>query len=429
MKTLKRARPQRGLAALAVTALLCFAALLVLAQTNRSIATEDRASANQYRAAQAFEAAEAGLDWAIARLNDDTRLDSDCLPSGASGAQSFRDTHVPYDAGLRRRIAATWDDAGTPSPLQAACVRGATGWDCSCPTSGAPWLPTPAGSAAAPAFNVTFAADAGLGVFRIVATGCTSGTADCASTADRHHEAAARVQVLVALLPGLRTVPAAALTTRGNVDAGSAALGAHNDDAASGGLAVHAGGSVMGAATRLTAPPGSPLDNSIAAADLELAGLSSDRFFARWFGMTRDAWQRQPAVTTLSCGSGGCASEVTTTIAHGSRLIAVEGDLTLDGPPTSATPLVLGEPDRPVIIVVTGSAHLSGSLELYGLLHAASIDWSGTGTGASVTGAAISAGDYSGTAEVDFIRDAETLARLRHDTGSFVRVAGSWKDF
>ena len=423
MKTFTAARPQRGLAVLAVTALLCFAAILVLAQTNRSISTADRSSANRYRAAQAFEAAEAGVDWAIGHLNDDTPLGPDCSPSSAAGTLSFRDTYVPYDADLRRPMPATWNDTGTPRPLQAACIRGATGWDCSCPVGGVPSLPTPVGLAAAPAFNVTFAADAGAGVVRIVATGCTDAATDCSASTDRNQEAAARIEVMVALLPGLRAEPAAALTTRGNIDAGGAALGAHNGDAASGGLAVQAGGRVTASAIRLTAPPGSPLDRSIVATDLDLAGLSSDRFFARWFGMTRDAWQRQPAVTWLSCSVGNCASALTAAVARGSRLIAVEDDLTLSGS------LTLGEPDRPVIIVVAGSARLSGSIVLHGLLHAASIDWTGVGSGASVIGAAISAGDYSGTADVDFIRDAATLARLRHGTGSFVRVAGSWKDF
>ena len=424
MKRFTGAKPQRGLAALAVTALLCFAALLVLAQTNRSVATEGRASANQYRAAQAFEAAEAGVDWAIARLNDDTRLGADCLPSSAAGAQSFRDAYVPYDSALRRPEAATWDDAGTPRPMQAACIRGAAGWECHCPSSGAPSLPAPAGAALAPIFNVTFASGDRAGVVRIAATGCTNAAPDCFASTDAHQEAAARVEVMVALLPGLRSEPQAALTARGGVDAGGAALGAHNDDAASGGLALHAGGSVVGSAVRVTAPPGSPLDGAIAGADPALAGLSRDRFFSRWFGMTRNAWQHQPAITELSCGGGGgCASSLAAAIARGSRLIAVDGDLAVGGP------LVLGEPDRPVTVVVSGNAHFSGSVVVHGLIYAESIEWNGAGAGASVLGAAISAGDYSGTADVDFVRDAATLARLHYGTGSFVRVAGSWKDF
>ena len=51
---------QRGVAALVVTLLLFAAMCLVAAYAHRGVLFEQRASANQYRAAQAFEAAEIG---------------------------------------------------------------------------------------------------------------------------------------------------------------------------------------------------------------------------------------------------------------------------------------------------------------------------------------------------------------------------------
>ncbi len=104
-------RRQRGAAALVVTMLLVFAMLIVVAVANRNAIVETRASANQYRSTQSFEAAEAGLEWALARLNDNAPIGDDCLPSADPAAPSFRERYLRDDgAGF---VAATWDDAGT----------------------------------------------------------------------------------------------------------------------------------------------------------------------------------------------------------------------------------------------------------------------------------------------------------------------------
>src|SRR6187551_945075 len=119
---------QRGAAAFVVTALLVFAMLIVVAVANRNAIVETRASANQYRTTQSFEAAEAGLEWALARLNDDAPIGDDCLPSGDPAAPSFRERYLRDDGNGFR--GATWDNAGIATPLQAACVRGDAGWAC-----------------------------------------------------------------------------------------------------------------------------------------------------------------------------------------------------------------------------------------------------------------------------------------------------------
>lgn len=430
----KKLRPcaqrQHGLAALAVTLLLGLASLLALIQTHRSIATESRASVNQVRSSQAFEAAEAGIEWAIAKLNDDAAIGVDCLPlassSTTSGAMSFRDAHLRYDAALRQHVAATWDDAGATRPLAAACRRSASGWNCTCPSNGAAGTPAASGNDVAPAFRVSLRSGDSAALVRVVSYGCTDAATACVGDIDpgADHEAAARVELLVALLPGLRSEPVAAMTVRGDVDAFGAGLGARNDDPGSGGLALHAGGRVIGNALRLTSSPGSSLAASIVGGDAALAGSSADRFFARWFGMTQDAWAHQPGATRIACASG-CAAALIAAVGAGHRMVAIEGDLALDGP------ITLGEPNRPVIVVVSGAARLGGAVVVHGVFHGASIHWGGSAGGA-VIGAALTPGNYTGStgsAGPDFIRDAATLARLRYGTGSFVRVAGSWKDF
>jgi Tfp pilus assembly protein PilX len=77
---------QRGVAALFVNVMLCFAMVLAVAVAHRNVVVEEQRSANELRAASAFEAAEAGLDWALARINDPARIGADCLPSRRCGS-------------------------------------------------------------------------------------------------------------------------------------------------------------------------------------------------------------------------------------------------------------------------------------------------------------------------------------------------------
>lgn len=410
---------QLGAAALVVTLLLVMAMLIVVAAVNRNAAVELRSAASNVRSAQAFEAAEAGLEWALARLNDETRVGDDCLPSGDPAAASFRDLHLRDDG--RQFVVATWDDAGTPAPRQAACVRTDDGWSCRC-AEGAPALDAPEGTATAPLFAVHFEAGPRPGLVRAIAIGCTRSDAACTASTDADHEAAARVEALFGLVPALRSAPVAALTVRGNFDAGGASLGLHNGDAASGGIAVHAGGTVAGTALRLTAPAGSGLENSIVASDARLAALSADRFFARWFGMDRRRWLEHPAAARIDCAID-CAAQVAATAAAGHRLFGVEGDLSLDGP------LALGTAERPVALVVTGALRLRGAIVVDGIVAASSVGWRDAGPDATLRGALLADGDYGGDAGADVIRDPRVLAKLQRAAGSFARVNGSWKDF
>jgi hypothetical protein len=414
---------QRGAASLLVTVLLCFAMVLAAAFATRNLVVEERASASQYRAAQAFEAAEAGLEWSLARLNDSDRIGADCRPSGSPGDLAFRDRSLQIAASSGAITAVRWNDGGTPVPLQAACVRGDAGWTCSCPTDAAPVLPLPAGRTTAPAFSVAFLDGPRPGLVRVVSTGCTRSAGICAASTDAGHEASSRLEAVFALTPSLRSAPSAALTARGQIDAGPAALGAHHRDPSTGGLALHAGARIAGSALRLTTPAGSSAAEGIAADDPALASLAGNRLFVRFFGIDKSAWLAQPAATRVICGTD-CASTIASTVAAGARLVWVEGDLDLAGPQT------LGSADEPIALVATGALRIDGPVTLHGIVHAASLQWNDAAApGALVRGAAVIDGDYGGNAAPDFAHDAAVLALLKTRTGSFTRINGSWKDF
>jgi hypothetical protein len=424
--TIRRPRSsQRGAAALFVTVLLCLLMVLATAVAQRNVLVEEQRSANDLRSSLAFEAADAGLEWALARINDPTPSATTCLPSADPMAPSFRARMLRIDpAGVVTPVA--WDDAGTPRPLQAACVRGTGGWTCSCPTDRRPLLPAVDGGALAPAFFVELAPSAATGVVRVVATGCTAAGGDaggCAAPTAGGREATRRLEAAWALLPALRSPPAAALTLGGDLDVGAAAFGVHNADADSAGLAVHAGGRIVASALRIGAPPGAPLGASLVAGDDALHGLAAERLFARHFGMGRSAWSAQPAARRVACADD-CTSAVAAVVAAGARLLVLDGDAALAGP------IALGSPEDPLVVVASGTLRLSGDVAIYGVVAAAGLEWNDAAAGgAFVRGALLIDGDVRGNASADVIRDRSVLELLARRDGSFVRVNGSWKDF
>ena len=94
---LRRIPRQRGVASLAVSMILLFGMTLIAFFASRSMIFEQRTSANQYRATRAFEAAEAGIEWALSQINDKNCI-STAVVAGAcntvGGVVSYRDRYI-----------------------------------------------------------------------------------------------------------------------------------------------------------------------------------------------------------------------------------------------------------------------------------------------------------------------------------------------
>jgi len=348
---------QRGGAALIVTLMLFLAMALAAFAVNRHLVFEQRSAANQARATQAFEAAEAGLEWAQAQLNSSQRIGADCQPSTDPAATTFRERYLSLDRAT---------GVVTPNALQPSCVRGANGWSCACPAAGAAMLNAPSGSTPAPAFSLQFQPAGRAGAVRIGASGCTSLAGACLPGSTIAADATAHTEVTLALFAGLRTPPVAALTTR------------------------------------------------------DAAGQTADQFFAANFGIDKATWTNQSVVARVTCGTD-CGAAIAEAVAAGSALIWIDGELVLTGP------LTIGSAAQPVVIVSSGAARLDGAVMVIGAVYAASMTLSSAST--IVQGAVISEGPYAGPTAPDFRHDADVLAALAHQTGSFARVSGSWRDF
>ena len=147
---------------------------------------------------------------ARAHQRSDATIDDACAPSAAPTAPSLRQRMLRMTLPEGHVVPSTWDDSGTATPLRAACVRGATGWACSCPDE-RPAGAAGAGTAAmAPGFVVELVASSRPGLVDVVADGCTRGGDGgvCAPASESGHEAASRLTAGWALLPALRAAPA-----------------------------------------------------------------------------------------------------------------------------------------------------------------------------------------------------------------------------
>ena len=418
-------RRQRGAAALITTLMLFFVMTLVAAFANRNHIFEQRASANQVRATQALEAAEAGTEWAVAMLNSAQPIDDHCIATNADGARSFRERYLSANRASGMQSPSTWTQDGKATALQAACVRDGNGWRCSCPSGAAPSLTAPPTSTPQAAFTIHFAAASQPGAVQLLATGCSSLGGECLSEGSTRADAVVHVQVLLGLVAGLSTPPIAPLTVKGSVDASTAAVGLSNASAESGGATVHAGSQVNAPNARLSTVAGGAVALSTIDGDDTLHAMNSDRFFASFFGIDKTLWQQQADVTHLRC-SGDCAAALSQVIGNASahRLIWIDGDAQL------GSAVTLGTPQRPVIIIADGAITLSAAVTIHGLVYASNLAWNHAAAGtASLHGAAISEGDYQGDAAPDFVYDGAVLSSLKTGAGSFARVPGSWRDF
>lgn len=423
LRAVRRMRSRaRGIATLATLMLLLLSALLAAAWAQRSALNEIRSAGNQLHAAGALEAAEAGLEWTQAMLNAGHKIDTACQPSTAAEGSNFRGRYLqPADASGRF---APREPGGPGLRQKISCARAATAWTCSCPEHGAPALSIRS-DGNVPAFLVEFAAGSRPGSLEVQAVGCSHAARPCLADAADRADASVRLRVTLALLPTLANAPAASLTSIGSIVAGPAALGLHNADALSGGLAAHAGAGIVGSALRLGTAPGASQATAVVSGDPDLASLTPGQFFSRHFGIDPLQWRFQPGVRRLSCRSS-CSAELLAMLESNADVarIAVDGDLRVEHG------LRIGRRERPVVLVIDGDLLIEGPAQIHGLVHARNMRWDGVAVdgGGLLLGAVTLTGGYAGDAAADLVYDPMLMSRLQRQSGTWVRVPGSWRD-
>ena len=441
---------QRGAAALVVVMILFFIISLVAAYAGRNIVFEQRTSANQYRATVAFEAADAGLEWALSMLNG-PRITDTCTATTQPADpvtladMSFRDRYFEF---LRTPASVAPEPGIHPvsgtvnvrtvvrdGPVWPTCVfdSATNAWSCECPRAAASALAAPAGPGYAPAFRVRFinVNNAALGpptrpsVVRIEVNGCTSLDNACLDFRPASAtECRGTVCAQVALASGLKSPPVAALTARGNVDVGGAALSVYNT-APGKGTTILSGGTVNQTNLVLRGPPGTPGSRTLVENDpgLSAVAFSADRMFASLFGMWPTTYLGQPAAVTLNCGGGCNAAAIRTALDFNpGRVILANGNVDFNGGGD------VGSAFDPALIVVNGNVTFSAPTNVFGFVYGDTANWVSSGTG-QIRGGVAAEGQISGSGAFAAVYDESILSHLRWRTGSFVKVPGSWKDY
>ena len=426
-------RRQRGAGALIVVLVLFFVISLVAAYSSRNMIFEQKTSANQYRSTQAFEAAEAGVEWALAMLNTG-RIDSTCQPSTNVADSTFRQRYLSIDPSSGAIAMQYWSNAGTPTQFHPTCVRAAAGWTCSCPDNGAPVLAAPTTAAPAPAFRLTFNVGGKPGVFALRSQACTRLDSSCLndSLVSGQGDAVATVNVLIALKGAISTPPVAALSagaagTPGAVNLSGAATQVTNTEPLVNGVTIDASGAVAATGIGLNSVPGSPAANSIVQNDSALPS-TADLLFASVFGMSRTTYQQQPATISLNCATDDCSAAGLQVMAASNpgRILWIQGDVSLDSAVT------IGTPTAPAVLVVNGNLTATVPVTINGLVYGipdiGASNWT-LGGSPVVIGAVVAEGSVNGTGTPSLTYNLPVLNALRVTSGSFVRVPGSWRDF
>lgn len=363
---------------------------------------ELKASGNRMRAAQAAEAADSGLAWALARLNDERPVDAACRPA-ADGA-AFRERYQ-----------------GTPAMPSCSSIEGA--WSCRCPPADGSSADLEA-DAARQAFALRLSS-AASGVTTVESIGCSGAAAACRAPAGAGAPPATHVTRTwadVARIPAIDVRPVAAVTVRGSVQLRGEPTVVHHG-IASGGLTLHAGAEADPGDARLIGPPGAPALSTIVGADAALASVDAAQFFASVFRMNRTTWQAQPVARFVTCTTP-CDAEVSRRLAPpgSATLLWVDGGLRLDG----ATEL--GSPTRPVLLIVDGAVHLRGPARIHGVLYLRSAEWRDE-AGATLHGALLAENDLRLSGPTRIEHDGAVIEHLQMCCGTWARVPGSWRDF
>ncbi len=451
----------RGSATLGLVLTLLFAMTLGLAHAHRHTWFDLRIASQSLAASQTLAAAEAGLAWAQARLNDPSTVAADSpwrCGSGAgaaSRARSMRHVMAPdvVDAShLALRV------SPPPNAHWMCSWRASAAMECRCETGAATVGAGPIqdGTTSVAIQLERHATDPEA--LHVRARACLHARTPChphvATTSTTLADATAHASVVLKRTPVLAQWPAAPVVATGRVHAcqGIALTNVeHTPTPAWRGALVHAGGAVQWSGTDAASAacpsspgvqhrqtPGASGLDAVVALDGALASLlgSSSAIPTQHANLIATLTGFSPGVMqTRSCLiAGGSATERGERLAAASRRNAmpcqhfwVQGDLVLQDVGTLGSAEPSADAVGPLLIATNDRVRVVGNTALHGLViqgTAASDAWAG---GASLQGAWAVDGDVMQQARASLHYN---LLALRHlaASGAYQKVPGSWTD-
>lgn len=376
-KRMSLPRCERGAATLVTAIILLVAITLMTFASARVSVMEQKMSANDYRAKQAFEAAQAGIEHAIAVLNDPTTkatfiADNVNNSTNAEGSDGFIDTTVALPARL--------EGAGNVSR-----------------------------------YNVTFA-NTVMGKFTAIQITSTGTVGDPNPPAIIDAQATV-TQLIRASGPG--GLPPEPIVNLGDtVLGGSANIINNTATGPAAGRAIRSGGEVkVCGGSRVTTGDGT---SGISKNDSELAAMTGDQFFSKTFSASKEAIKSQALqYTPETCRCRGNYN----TLLNGvqGQIIWITGEMQLN----SGT--VVGSPSAPVIIIVEGAQpQINGGATIYGMIYTIG-NWNNNGAGnMTLHGSAVTEGNFSTNGNPTFQYNESVAENIKSTRYPYSKVNGGW---
>ena len=394
-------RSQRGAATIFITIVLLLAVALIALYTNRGAIMEQRLAANEVRSKQAFSAANAGIDAALA---------------------FWRGGGDPLAVTANPPISGTLDRAGTGN---ASYYRARF---CS-------------SAAAIPACPLTLAAAMNCGTAATVTTQVV--VYSCGYSDDQ--TSVQRVSQVVGpskSLAGTVSTPLIAKGTANLLVGGATVMNYFND------LTVWSGLSLLGQSNtgktftrdivtdpyvkptrdfRATGnspacnnPPagyscstqGSSFGHDTVTGDTNLSSKTADEFFTYTFGSSPDAYKNATAGTVVAAANAGTIAGLT------QDSIWVEGNASLSG--------VIGSIAKPKLLIIHGDLNLGSNVEIHGTVYVTG-NLYGNGN-PTIYGALIVAGDANASGNLKIIYDPAAIGGT-NEIGKPAKLPGTWRDW
>lgn len=391
-------RKQSGGATLLMSLVLAIAMGLMTVYSAQVTMTEQKISANQYRTKQGFEAAQAGLDAVIGRLN--VAFVNNATMGGTAG-----DLSNFTRAGIKLPSLSKGGSIGNSQSIGSYTVKF---------EKNNPLYPD---------------------IVDITVSGFSG---DNQSTSPNQI-----ISQSVSPMSMMAYKPPTPLIAQGKIDIGGSVSLINKTNSPTGDLpkASWSGGRTktdfggVFANIDVTSEDGT-LDggSGIYERDAELKNLSSDDFFENFFSENKQRIKNRAKL--VDCSSGCSGNDLLKTDSDGNKtpigqIIWVE---TQNPGGTSGilkinSAIDVGSQSNPVLLIVNGKIEIDdNNAHLTGILYTTEDFINKTGAG-NIIGSLISEGNVSAEGSLNLTYDNNTLATLENNTSRYIRIAGTWKDF
>lgn len=223
----------------------------------------------------------------------------------------------------------------------------------------------------------------------------------------------------------LGTVPTSPVVSQGTVNLGgnSSIVNKENNSTIVSGTGV----SLAGSSSTTTATGGSTPNNmggDITQNSTALNSQTPSDLFASYFGVSSSVFKNNVTNYYSNSANTNYSSLLNGMAGNTIWIDQTAGNATINGTVT------IGTAANPVIIIVNGNLYLSGSATIYGLVYEMGgttlTDVLGN---VAIEGSLITSGTLSVTGSTTLTYNSTVLNVLKNSNGYFAKVPGSWKDF